>query len=141
MNLTLRGDFLVDFPVLVSLPKLLWLDMDSLKYKCAKTFEKLIEGCPVLASLIVNRTRYDNVGVFRISSPKLQYLLYKTHDMVSRPKKTFPEHIVPKLEINAPALVFLALDDSVTKDFAFQSLSSSAQVLRIASLHFSFFCM
>lgn len=59
--------------------------------------------------------------------------------MVSRPKKTFPEHIVPKLEINAPALVFLALDDSVTKDFAFQSLSSSAQVLRIASLHFSFF--
>lgn len=134
-SISLNGDFLVEIPTVVSLPRLLFLFLSSVKYKCAKALEKIIKGSPVLDCLHVYRTRFDNVGVFRISSPKLTDLVVNALDK----KKTFPEHIVPKLEINAPALEVLRIEDSVSKDFTFQSLSSSVQVFRIASLHLFFF--
>ncbi|CAA7062014.1 unnamed protein product [Microthlaspi erraticum] len=70
VTLELR-DVILHEPSSVSLPHLITIKLEGLAYANDQNFEMLISGCPVLESLYVKRSPYEDVFVFRVCSQSL----------------------------------------------------------------------
>ncbi|CAI9110394.1 OLC1v1010405C1 [Oldenlandia corymbosa var. corymbosa] len=139
--LKLRGPFLVIVHHVVCLPKLTLLELDFVKYELVRnndsdvSLRNLISGCPVLDSLRIHRLHYDGMVVCSVSSPVLKRLEY-SHHMCNGNCDKCDENMYFKLEIDTPALEYLALDDGyVLKEITFprKPVSLNAVVLKFTS--------
>ncbi|KAL0710119.1 hypothetical protein Bca4012_017097 [Brassica carinata] len=63
-----------DVPVWFCLPSLKSLHLLSVNFSGDESLSKLIERCPVLEDLVINKTRDDNVITFNINAPSLRSL-------------------------------------------------------------------
>ncbi|KAG2299547.1 hypothetical protein Bca52824_036019 [Brassica carinata] len=63
-----------DVPVWFCLPSLKSLPFLSVNFSGDESLSKLIERCPVLEDLVINKTRDDNVITFNINAPSLRSL-------------------------------------------------------------------
>ncbi|KAF8100464.1 hypothetical protein N665_0224s0047 [Sinapis alba] len=63
-----------DVPVWFCLPLLKSLHLLSVNFSGDESFSKLVQRCPVLEDLVINKTRDDNVMIFNINTPSLRSL-------------------------------------------------------------------
>ncbi|CAI9110397.1 OLC1v1010408C1 [Oldenlandia corymbosa var. corymbosa] len=121
-TLKLNGPLLVQVPNVVCLPELTLLKLRNVKFESDESFPKFISASPVLESLLVHRFHIDNTEVCTISSPFLKILRYAHNlddDIWYIAEPDF------KLEIDAPALEYLLITDSVSKEiFTLQAMAS-----------------
>ncbi|KAL3652535.1 hypothetical protein CASFOL_002216 [Castilleja foliolosa] len=100
------------------LPALKILNLASVKYESAKSLEHLIAGCPVLEELFIVRTVVDPMVCCYISSSTLKKLVFLTNFTNNGAfTSTY------KVKIETPALTYLEVHDTVTKDLSFGPLT------------------
>ncbi|CAI9116596.1 OLC1v1017789C1 [Oldenlandia corymbosa var. corymbosa] len=139
--LKLYGPIFTWVPHVVCLPRLTLLQLHSIHYESNESFHKLISGCPKLESLIIYRCHnddiYDGILDFSISSPVVKTLKYY-HDFSMC--EACDTNIAPdfKLQIDTPALEYLSLEDTMSKEIiAVQELASLKEVEAIKAFYTS----
>ena len=106
--LELKGLIVLDCPPSVHLPNLKHLYLRKIEYANDDSFHRLLTGSPNLLRLHVLNEPYDNVNLV-FNNPKLEYL--NIDNQVEDPR-------FGKLQINAPNLKFLILNNSNFQDFS-----------------------
>ncbi|GAA0187020.1 hypothetical protein LIER_34308 [Lithospermum erythrorhizon] len=99
----------------------------NINYSSDESVLRLISGCPSLEQLNISRDVFDGVRTFTIDSPTLKSLDYYFFS-----SKGLIEHDF-KLELSAPALSYLYLNDLTSRDFSVLNLCS----LDYAEIHVS----
>ncbi|KAL3652533.1 hypothetical protein CASFOL_002214 [Castilleja foliolosa] len=100
------------------LPALKILNLASVKYESTKSLEHLIAGCPVLEELFIVRTAVDPMVCCNISSATLNKLV-----LITNFTNNGAFTLTYKMRIETPALRYLELHDTVTKDLSFGPLT------------------
>lgn len=116
--LSLDCDTVLNVPNSVCLPNLKYIYLSSVKFANDESVLKLLSGCPRLEDLTVQRVDLDNVFNFNISSLTLKSIdLNFVYDI----EPDSPRHT---LQIDAPVLQYLSLNDCVSDAFVIGNLSS-----------------
>ena len=106
--LELKGLIVLDCPPSVHLPNLKHLYLRKIEYANDDSFNRLLTGSPNLLRLHVLNEPYDNINLV-LNNPKLEYL--NIDNQVEDPR-------FGKLQINAPNLKFLILNNPNFHDFS-----------------------
>ncbi|CAH8377261.1 unnamed protein product [Eruca vesicaria subsp. sativa] len=106
-----------DVPVWFCLPSLKGLHLISVIFSGDESFAKLIQRCPVLEILVINRTRDDNVVMFNIDAPSLRSLSIDN----SKGKRAYVEEN-HGFVINAPCLEKMDFKDTFSNFLVFEDM-------------------
>ncbi|KAK6934413.1 Leucine-rich repeat 2 [Dillenia turbinata] len=121
VGLVLNGEFVLDVPFRACFPSLKRLDLRSVLFVDDESVERLFCGCPMLEELIVFRTVWDGVRVFKISSHSLKMLyLQVTTSYWTKSIRNY-EYV---LVLDAPNLAKLELHDDHSENFLICNLQS-----------------
>ncbi|KAL3652530.1 hypothetical protein CASFOL_002211 [Castilleja foliolosa] len=102
----------------LNLPALKNLYLASVMYESAKSLEHLIAGCPVLEELFIVRSTVDPLVCCYISSPTLHKLV-----LFANFTNNGAFTLTYSVKIETPALRYLELQDTVSKDVSFGPLT------------------
>ncbi|KAF2579398.1 hypothetical protein F2Q68_00000921 [Brassica cretica] len=108
---------LEDVPVWFCLPSLKSLHLLSVNFSGDESFSKLIQRCPVLEDLVINKTRDDNVMIFNINAPSLRSLSIDN----SIGKRAYVEEN-HGFVINAPSLEKMDFKDTFSNFLVFEHM-------------------
>ncbi|KAL0785065.1 hypothetical protein Bca101_001310 [Brassica carinata] len=108
---------LEDVPVWFCLPSLKSLHLLSVNFSGDESFSKLIQRCPVLEDLVINKTRDDNVMIFNINAPSLRSLSIDN----STGERTYVEEN-HGFVINAPSLEKMNFKDTFSNCLVFEHM-------------------
>ncbi|CAF1698764.1 unnamed protein product [Brassica napus] len=107
----------VEVPYWFRLPLLKSLHLLSVKFSGNDSVAKLIQNCPVLEDLVINKTRDDNVLIFNINAPSLRSLSIDN----SKGKRTYIEEN-HGFVINAPSLEKMDFKDTFSNLLVFEHM-------------------
>uniref|UniRef100_A0A0D3B319 FBD domain-containing protein n=1 Tax=Brassica oleracea var. oleracea TaxID=109376 RepID=A0A0D3B319_BRAOL len=108
---------LEDVPVWFCSPSLKSLHLLSVNFSGDESFSKLIQRCPVLEDLVINKTRDDNVTIFNINAPSLRSLSIDN----STGERTYVEEN-HGFVINAPSLEKMNFKDTFSNCLVFEHM-------------------
>ncbi|CDY11914.1 BnaC03g13400D [Brassica napus] len=106
-----------EVPYWFRLPLLKSLHLLSVKFSGNDSVAKLIQNCPVLEDLVINKTRDDNVLIFNINAPSLRSLSIDN----SKGKRTYIEEN-HGFVINAPSLEKMDFKDTFSNLLVFEHM-------------------
>ncbi|CAI9099215.1 OLC1v1036000C1 [Oldenlandia corymbosa var. corymbosa] len=119
--LKLQGPFLFKAPHVICLPKLVDLELLSVKFDSAESFRKLISGCEALQCLRIVRNHFtDGLQICNISSLTLKRLVIN----IDFDECYCDQPGEYKLKIDTPAVEYLVLNDCVSDEISMQGLTS-----------------
>ncbi|CAI9110405.1 OLC1v1010416C1 [Oldenlandia corymbosa var. corymbosa] len=120
-----QGHFLFKVPQVVCLPKLKVLGLNDVIYESAESFQTLISSCPVLEHLFIQCSGlHDSKILYKISSASL-----RTLHMCSKNSPAYRIQGTGKLEIDAPLLEWMYLEDYNWKEFSVTCPASLTNVI------------
>ena len=99
------------------MPSLKSLHLLSVNFSGDESFSKLIQRCPVLEDLVINKTRDDNVMIFNINAPSLRSLSIDN----SIGERTYVEEN-HGFVINAPSLEKMNFKDTFSNCLVFEHM-------------------
>ncbi|KAL1195838.1 putative F-box/FBD/LRR-repeat protein [Cardamine amara subsp. amara] len=116
VSLGLSDKILIDVPSSACLPSLKGLGLYFVVYKDEDSLVRLLSSCPILKYLIVDRHHQDNVNIFNIKVPSLEYLAYDYVKLGAQ-----GEGIVGTLVIDSPILKKIFITDYSGDSCSFES--------------------
>ncbi|KAL0673384.1 hypothetical protein Bca4012_001365 [Brassica carinata] len=106
-----------EVPYWFRLPLLKSLHLLSVKFSGDDSVAKLIQNCPVLEDLVINKTRDDNVMIFNINTPSLRSL--SIDNSIGKRAYVEKNH---GFVINAPSLEKMDFKDTFSNFLVFEHM-------------------
>ncbi|KAK6134611.1 hypothetical protein DH2020_031670 [Rehmannia glutinosa] len=126
VDLRLHDCIGISFIDVICLPSLKKLQLSSVQfgYDEGDDLPRLLSGCPVLEELIIDKIMEEELISCSISSPTIKRLIinFQFARLEDVCDESFSHDY--KLEINAPALRYLQVQDSLSEHFSGQMLTS-----------------